>query len=475
MKKNNLLEKFLKFSYGSWIGLILGLATTMIVTRVLGPENLGKASMFDLALQVGMILTIFGTDQSFVRFFYEEKPNLRGALLYNTLRIPMITSILMILVVLFFYKPLTKFLIGNVDFTLAIWFASGILFQLIFRYGQLVIRMQQKANLYSLLQIFQRVFNLIFILLFLKIVGDSFELLIYSKVMTLLLLTVVAVFFGKQFWSLSNLYKYGTKHSQQDIIRFGTPFVLTIFITWLFEAFDKIALRQWSTFDELGLYSAAMRLVILVMVLKTTFSAFWAPVAYEKFETNPEDKEFFSNINIIVAFSMFFVSILSIAFKDIIVLLLGSDYKISATIMPFLVLMPILYTISETTVIGINFYKKTQWHIVIASISCIANIAGNWLLVPQFGAIGASISTAFSYIIFFTLRTQISIKYYKVKYPLSKIYFMILIIILYAIYAIFNTLFWLNILMSGIAISILCIIFYKDLINIYNNKYKWVN
>src|SRR5690625_1639839 len=94
--KESLIKKFLKFSYGSWIGLVLGLVTTMITTRLLPPDAFGKVSMFELFLQVGLILTIFGTDQSFVRFFYEELPSKRGALLYNTLRIPIFTTIFMI-------------------------------------------------------------------------------------------------------------------------------------------------------------------------------------------------------------------------------------------------------------------------------------------------------------------------------------------------------------------------------------------
>src|SRR5699024_9374409 len=116
-------------------------------------------------------------------------------------------------------------------------------------------------------------------------------------------------------------------------------------------------------------YSAAMRLVALVVVLRTTFSTFWTPVAYEKFEKNPGDKSFFRNMSIIVSFAMFFVAIASIAGRDIIVALLGKDYVYAATIMPFLVFMPILYTISHTTVMGINFYKKTKYHIYIALIS----------------------------------------------------------------------------------------------------------
>lgn len=461
--RDNLIKKFFNFSYGSWIGLLLGLLTTMLTTRLLSPDAYGIMSMFDLFLQIGLIISIFGTDQSFVRFFYEEEPSKRGALLLNSIRLPFIVSVLIVGLLFIFNKHLTIFLVGEEDYKLVIWLSLGIFAQLFFRYAQLVIRMQQNGHMYSILLILQRAFNILFVLLFFYTIGARYEVLIFSKVITLILLVLIAVYNGKSFWSISNIKIKGVKHSQSEIIRFGAPFVLTIFITWLFESFDKIALRQWSDFNEIGIYSAAMRLVALVLVVKQTFSSFWVPVAYERFEKNPEDKKFFRDVSTIVAYSMFLIATVSIAGKDIFVLLLGSEYKEAAFIMPLLVFIPVLYTISETTIIGINFYKKTKWHIVIALISCVSNIIGNLLLVPNYGAFGASLSTAISYIIFFSLRTYISKKFYNVSYPLFRIYLMIIVLFFYAISSVFITNNLVNIVLSIVLICALNLLFYRDL------------
>lgn len=468
--KENLIKKFLKFSYGSWIGLFIGLGLTMLTTRILPPDAFGKFSMYTLFLQVGMILTIFGTDQSFVRFFYEESEDKRGALLYNSLKLPIITTLVLLVFISLFGNKITFYMVGKESIILSSLLAIGVILQLINRYALLVIRMQQKANLYSILQIIQRSLNIIFIILFFFMLGARYEILIYAHVLVLLFLTGIAVYFGRNLWSFRNLQINNVKHTQKQIFVFGAPFVLTIFITWLFESFDKIALRQWSTFEELGLYAAAMKLVAMVMVIRQTFSTFWVPVAYEKFENEPEDKDFFRQISIIITFVMFLVAIASIAGKDIVVKLLGSEFSESAKIMPFLVFMPILYTISETTVMGINFYKKTKWHILIALIACIVNIIGNWILVPKYGALGASLSTAFAYIVFFILRTQISYIYFKVQYPLIKIYIMLIVISSYAVYSINSNFILKNILISFIPLTILIILFYNNLIYIYKNR-----
>lgn len=435
---NNLFKKFLSFSYGSWVGLIIGLLSTMITTRILVPEDFGKASMFTLAVNVMMIFIIFGTDQSFVRFFYEEKEGNRGGLLYNCLRLPMLLTVVVIPIILLFYKRITHFLFDEENLTVALMLALAIFSYALHGYGILVIRMQQKGNLYSLDGIFNKVLNLAFIMIFYQLLGANYQIIIYSTLLTGIILTVAELVIEKTYWHPRNASVKSLRHSKREIINYSYPLVITTLISWLFSSFDRLAIRQWSTLVELGLYAGATRIVELLIILQGTFTTFWVPVRYEHYEKNPDDKVFFERMSRVVSFAMFFVAIFSIAAKDLIVLLLGADFRESANLMPFLVFMPILYTVSETTVIGIGFAKKPKWEIFIAGVSCAVNIIGNWWLVPIFGALGASISTAFSYVVFFTIRTQISLKYYKVHYELKKIYGMLALISVYALFAAFN-------------------------------------
>lgn len=465
--KQGLLKKFLSFSYGSWVGLIIGFLATIISTRILPPEDFGKASIFTIAMSVGMIFITCGTDQSFVRFFYEEKNEKRGALLYNCLKFPFKIALITCLLIIIFNKEITVVLFETENFLVALMLALGILSQVIYRYGILVIRMQQKGNLFSILEILNRTFNIILLVVLYWFLGKSYEIIVYSTVITLAILTVIAIAYEKEYWHLKNYSQVDVSHSQTEIMRFGYPLALTMLISWLFQSFDKIALKHWSSFAELGLYSAALKIIALLSILQTTFTTFWTPVCYENFEKNPENKIFFEKMSKLVSFAMFMVAIIVIAGKDIIIYLLGSDYKDAANIMPFLVFMPLMYTISETTVIGINFYKKPKWHILIASISCLVNMIGNGLLVSKYGAIGASIATAVSYIVFFILRTQISLKYYKVNYGLRRIYIMILLMVLYAIYSITNSNVYMNVLGGLFFLMFILVLHRQDLISVY--------
>lgn len=191
--KDNLLKKFISFSYGSWFGLIIGVLTTMITTRILSPDNFGKSSMFTTALNVLVLIVIFGTDQSFVRLFYEEEEEKRGGLLYNCIRIPFVLSIALIILIIVFNKEITLYLFGERNFLMAVILGIDVIIQVIHRYAVLVIRMQQRGNLYSILAILTKVLDFVLLLLFYYLLGNKYEIIIFSSVLTAFILTIYLV------------------------------------------------------------------------------------------------------------------------------------------------------------------------------------------------------------------------------------------------------------------------------------------
>ncbi|MEH7746154.1 polysaccharide biosynthesis C-terminal domain-containing protein [Neobacillus drentensis] len=120
---------------------------------------------------------------------------------------------------------------------------------------------------------------------------------------------------------------------------------------------------------------------------------------------------------------------------------------------------------SETTVSGLVFLKKSKLQVVVAVGACITNIIGNTLLVPKFGSQGAAISTGLSYIVFFTLRTVLSNKFFYVNYRLKAFYLMTAVT---AIYALYNTFIDFNI--GSVIGYVICI---TMLVALYWNDVKW--
>lgn len=463
MTGKELLSKFISFSYGNWLGIVVGLISTPVITRLLSPEEFGKASMFTLALNILMIFILFGFDQGFVRFFYEEIEENRTKLLYFSISLPALLLILVSIVILLNYRYISIFLFGEVDRNNIYILVLGLIFFVIYKFATLVIRMKQRGHIYSMLELLNKILNLVFIVFIYNAIDQSYRVIIYAMVFTYVVLAIVSVFTEIKFWNFRSINKLSLQNSYKDIFHYSYPLLLTAILTWLFQSFDKIALTKWSSFYEVGLYAAAFKIVAILNVLQVSFTTFWAPVKFERFNKNPNDVNFFSRISKLVSFVMFLVAIVTISLTDFFVLLLGFEFREAISVIPFLVFMPIMYTISETTVNGIAFFKKSKWNVVIAAVCCLLNILGNWILVPDFAAVGAAISTAASYILFFTLRTIISLKYYKVDYGLIRVVIFILFLIFYSFFQLFNISVILNYAIAGLFIIILIIFYFKDI------------
>lgn len=460
--QNKLFKKFMEFGIGSILTLLIGFISSPIITRLISPNENGKFSMFTTVGNLILMLSFLGLDQSYVRFFYDENEENRGKLIKSCMVIPIIVSIAIIGVLLIFYKNISYFIIGEQSFLLIVLLGIFLILSIVLRFATLQIRMQQKAKTYSLVNIIQKLFNLGSVILLFYIFNNSYYTLVIASVISIFVACITAIIVEKKVW-FETAKNVQIKTTKKDLLRYGIPLIFSMAITWVFQSTDRIVIKYFSGYSDLGLYNGAMTIIALLTAVQGTFTTFWTPVAFEKYSKNPNDKEFFKNINEIVCVVMLFIGLGLICSKDIIIYLLGYKYRDSMYIFPYLVFMPIMYTISETTVIGINFEKNPKDQIKVAIVSAIFNVIGNLILVPRFGAVGAAISTGLSYVVFWAMRTYFSQKHYKVNFEIKKFLLAIMLLYIIATYSSFNK-FNLVIFILMIFIAIVYLILYANTI-----------
>ena len=419
-KERNFIKSFFQFSIGQWIAALISFVTTPITTWLIIPEEFGKASMFTLAFNLLLNIALLGADQSFVRMFYEKPEEERRNLLWESLMPSLSVGIIIFIIIGIFWKELSFVLFGDsIHFLPILLLGFTILIGVIERFATLAVRMKKRGIAFSTLRVVNGATNAVFTILYALFFSRTFYAVIVGLFFSHIITSILAIYFEKDLWFGKFKIDF---NSIKSIIKYGLPFVPTFLITWLFQSIDRLALRNYATFTEIGLYSAAFKVVAVMNLIQTGFTTFWTPVSYESYENNPESTGLFEKVSLFISASMFVLGMLIIVFKDVIFLLLAKSYRSAAQISPFLILMPIMYTTSEVSVVGINFKKKTFWHMLIAAISAGCNIVGNVLLVPLYGAKAAAFTTGVSYIVFFCMRTFISKKLYPVNYHLGKFF-----------------------------------------------------
>lgn len=451
MEKNNLIKKFLSFSIGGYINILIGFLIVPITTRMLSPEQYGVFSLIDVIVQILVIITSLSMEQGFVRFFFEEEEENRGKLLYTSLLPFFVLGTLAFLLIFIFRKDISIFIVGKNDNFIWICLIFAVLFRTVNTFSFLIVRMKQRGNIFSILTVAIKLFEFIFILILFRYFGNDYKTLIFSTILANLMVSIISILFERKVWNLKNLkFLKDCKITKKELFSFSYPLVLTMALNWLFASLDKITIKTFSNLNEVGIYSGAFKIVALLSVIQSGFSSFWTPTVLEYYSKNPNGTEFYKKANDYLSFIFFILGTNILLFRNLIGYLLGEKFYNSIFIMPSLVFIPIMYLLSETTMIGISFKKKTKYFLYVSIIASISNFMGNILLVPYLGARGAAISTGIAYIIFFSSRTYFSIKLINFNFNLKRIY---IIIILKFVYTLFLTFF--NIVCMTISLGIL--------------------
>lgn len=457
---NIYIINFLKFSIGSFAGIIINLISTPITTRILTPDSFGIFSIFITALNLSNLIIITGMDQSLVRFYNSESD--KNGLFWKSCLLPFINFIFFSLIILICYKEVSEFIFGYISLKLIIFFIILLLFSLLKSLIFVLVRMGEKNLKYSILNFSYELINFLTMLYYYYIYGDSFRILILSLLTTVILTLCMALCFEKE-----NIFPitFKSKISFKELIIYGFPLILTMALTLIFQSADKIAIKYYSTFKELGIYTASFKIISILNIIQVIITSYWIPIAYKHYEKHGKDEFFFIRVNKIILVLMFFISGVLLLFLPILIKLLGKEYRSAIQVLPYLTLMPIFYTISETTVLGINFSKKTYYHIFISIIVSIINILGNFILVPKLGGKGAAISTGCAYIVFFILRTYFSNKFLRFSFFSKKTYAVFIFYLINISYITFYNMNIISYIVNILFIIILVILYFDDIIS----------
>ncbi len=462
-RNKSLFSSFMAIGSGTIINMLLGLLTTPLITRLVLPAEYGRLSIFNMYTNIALIVLCVGLDQALVRFFYDKgELSQKKGLLQFCFFIPMLVSAVACLGIIgasYLFDNLFGF-----NQVIILFLCLNILVSVWNRFSLLILRLTNRNGLYAIVNIAHKIVYIVIALVFLLIIQDhDLLILVLATVISLIVSSLVASFGAKEYWGFGKAEKLSHKKS---VFYYGLPFILSMGITAIFQACDKIALQQYCTDTDVGIYSSAMNLVAIFAIIQTAFNAVWAPKLVEILTLKPEDKTTIQKANKYITVVMFGFGFCLILIKDVFALLLGAEYREAAYMLPFLIFNPIMYTISETTIAGIQYSKKSYWNVVVALVPCILNIVGNALLVPRLGGRGAAISTGCAYICFFLMRTLISNRYYPVKYQLWKFIIVTVLAVWYALYNTFHAFGLGAILGFVVVMAALVALYFRDIIDL---------
>lgn len=369
-----------------------------LITRYIDTRNYGILEVVNAIRMVLPSLISLCLDAAYYRFYYkynnDEKMLRRFISSYFWLIVGWGTFFIFISIIIsFFYLDANSMdYLFHPFMTLAM---MGILLYQLSFIGNAFQLQNLKAEFVGLVNIiYYVILNGIFIFLLIvpkmeaeaKIYGmfaaDIFYFLIYLWV----LLRKKLIAFEFDF----NVIKEGLKYS--------LPLIPSQLCSWITLLSDKLVVGAFKGFAETGVYSIGYSLAQMVAVFSGAIFLAYKPIMYEGFseddKTGGEKVGHFLPIYYFVC--LWIVVGISVLGREAIAILTESSYHGAFVFVPIVALAYLFQSWYRPFNEILNFYKKTVLVAVGSIIQGAANLLLNILLVPKFGAMGASWATLVS-------------------------------------------------------------------------------
>lgn len=464
------IGKILSYAIGPIGASILGFITLPIVTWFYSVEDVGRVSMLQIFTSFSVLLFCLGLDQAYIREYHLTKN--KPLLLKSTLVPGLILSIT-ILLILFIYDTtfISKWLYEISSLYLSIITIFCFIIALISRYLSLIVRMQERALAFSMSQLLPKFIFLllVFISIWFNFSKDTYNL-ITTNILSIIGVFLIFLWNTHQEWTTSFNSKL-EKEQVNKLLSFGFPLFVGGLAAWGLNVMDRLFLRAFSSYAELGIYSVAMSFAAVAAILSGIFNTIWAPMVYKWESENLVEISKINDILESVLAVIYFVIVLSGLFSWIIPYFLPKQYGEIQFLITCCLVGPLFYTLSEITGVGIALTRKTKLSMLASLGAMFISLLGNYLFVPKYGAMGAAAATAIAFWAFFILRTEFS-KLVWLKIPVLKIY---ICVTLLTFCAVMSMLFLSKDLVSFISIWLVLLIlgffiFFKTIKRTFNLK-----
>ena len=258
-------------------------------------------------------------------------------------------------------------------------------------------------------------FNIVFLAGF----GMGVEGYVLSILLGDLLSAVFVFFFAKLYRAIQP--RKVSKDIMKELLRFCLPLVPSTVFWWITSVSDRYMVAFMRSEAENGLYAVAYKIPTLLTYVVTIFNDAWKLSAVSDADNQQERVGFYSQIYKYYQSIMFMGGAALCFFSWIISRILFAEGFREAWIFVPVLTVATVFTAFDTFLGSAYFtVKKTGMSFYTSLVGALLNIILNLLLIPPYGAMGASIATLISYFAVFIIRAVTMKKFINFNlYPIK--------------------------------------------------------
>lgn len=432
-KYTRLLSNTAILGAGTFVSKVLVFLLMPLYTALLSTEQFGTADILTQTANLIMPLAALGIGDGLFRFAIDAGEDKRKIVFSNALRVVIIGIIPLSLLVqlLGFFDIYDGYI-----WLVLLYVCSANLHLICANY----IRACNKTKAFAIQGIVNTVLTILFNILFLVV----FDMGVFGYVLSVAisdLIITVALFFGCRLYK-DVVFSYSEKGLLASMLKFSIPYIPTTLMWMITSASDRFIVTAFCGAAENGLYAAAYKLPTLISLAGGVFIEAWQ-FSSVRDSTPDERAKFFDTVYRNYVGIMFMGgSALVVLSKPLTKLLLDVSYYSSWKYVSVLGVAMIFSALSSFMGSVYFVEKRSVRSLITASVGATANIVLNFLFIPTYGAMGAAVATAISYIAAFVIRAIDTAKYLRFNLRIVRLSVNTLVIAAQSLIMIFELPYW---------------------------------
>ena len=374
--------------------LLIGLGSSVIIARVLGPRGNG---IYSLAILLPALLVIFGNfgiGQSSI-FYVGKKKYSAKEILANDIIFSFLLGILGFLVGLIVILFLSDSIFPNVDkmyLFLALFLVPVRFFVSFVSYLLLGL---QKIKEFNFINILQSFIFLVLISIFLLALKLSIKATIIANVLSFFIGAIALFYLAKRI--IGNFYLHFNKSYFKDAFRYGVKVYLGNIIGFLHYRIDIFLVNIFLNPIAVGFYSVAVVLTEKIWLISQSAGTVLFPRVAS--ETSDRNLKVFTPLICRNVLLIILVGAILLFFLSRWLIILVFSEKFLNSVLPFQILLIGAVTMGGWKILANDLYGrgKPELNIYISAMSVGLNVILNVIWIPKFGIIGAAWATSVSY------------------------------------------------------------------------------
>jgi PST family polysaccharide transporter len=207
-----------------------------------------------------------------------------------------------------------------------------------------------------------------------------------------------------------------TKDRTASLLKNSWPLFLSVMAVMIYMKIDQVMIGEMMGDQEVGTYSAAVRLVEMWYIVPAIIASSIFPALYKLKSDNPERylqriQQFFDFMVVVPVVAGILITIVA---EPLVVLIYGSEYLDAVEVLKIYIWSSVFVFLMIATGSYLIAENKTIFLLFRYTLGMLINVFLNWQLIPVYGIEGSAFATLIAYL----FSAYLSSGLYKGMWPL---------------------------------------------------------